>query len=958
MNKALLTPVVRHIRKLAGADPAAEASDAELLRRFVTDHEERAFAALLRRHGPLVWGVCWQVLHHREDAEDAFQASFLVLARQAGSIRRTEAVAGWLYRVAYRLAKKAGQGMAKRRARERQGDRREVSRPETEAAWRELQAVLHEELERLPEKYRAPFVVCCLEGKSGPDAARQLGWKVGTVTGRLTKARKLLQHRLARRGVLLSAVLAAAAVSRAGAAVAAVALSEGTVQAALAFSGRGTKAGVVSARAAALAGGMARGLLAGKPKVATLTVLAAGLIVTALGVLGRQALAARAQPGESQQSEASGEKAGPAAQAGPDNADEHDAVTFTGHVLDPHGKPVAGAKLHLVVQSWRRKPLHVQTPAGSDGAFRLSVTVAQARAYTEDSPWRRTWLVALAEGFGPAVSATDELASPGDLTLRLARDDVPIRGRILDLQGKPIGGVTVRVDELSMPAAGDLGPWLHALEANRQDADPVEARFLERVLLPQVRPLFPSVRTDAEGRFQLKGIGRERIVRLTLDGPTIAHSQVSVRTRPGKPIHAGLSSDDPGEGRLTYYGATFDHVAAPSRPIIGVVRDKDTGKPLPGVRLLSDQFAGTNRGGDSRVRTVTDRHGRYRLVGLPKGRGNVIKAAPAAGQPYLQSEREVEDAPGLWPVTVNFDLTRGVVVKGRVLDQATGKPVFANVQYFVFADNLRSRNVAGLTVEHSLETGADGSFQLVALPGRGVLLARAWNDHYRAAVGADKMQPWDGTHNFLLTVPFLCDPGGFHRVVELNPSATAGSLRQDLVLDPGTMPHGRVLGPDGSPVSGARALGLTAYGSSRNWTRTPLKTADFTVWGLDPKEEREVVFVQPAKRLAAALRVRGDARAPLTVRLESWGVVSGRLVSPHGRPEPDVLLRFAGWKLPENSLRTDKAGRFRVAGLAPEVAYTLEAMRGDQVAARVFTNLTVKGGETKDLGDIKVKPQE
>src|SRR5262249_20682151 len=176
-----------------------------------------------------------------------------------------------------------------------------------------------------------------------------------------------------------------------------------------------------------------------------------------------------------------------------------------------------------------------------------------------------------------------------------------------------------------------------------------------------------DVITDAEGRFQLKGIGRERVVRLTLDGPTIVHSQVGVQTRVGKPIHAGLSAVNPGEGRLSYYGARFDHFAAPGRPIIGIVRDKDTGKPVGGVRVQSEQFAGKNRGGDSSVSAVSDEHGHYRLVGMPKGSGNIIKAAPAAGQPYLQCEREVADEAGLGPTTVHFDLARGGLVKGRGL---------------------------------------------------------------------------------------------------------------------------------------------------------------------------------------------------------------------------------------------------------------------------------------------------
>src|SRR5262249_10995636 len=150
-------------------------SDAELLRRFVAQDEQAAFATLVARHAALVWSVCCQVLHCEQEAEDAFQATFLVLARKAGTIRNGEAVASWLYGVAHRVAVKAGT-----RERRRQALTREarlppaVAEPVCEAAWRELQTLLDEEVRRLPDKYRAPFVLCCLGQKSKAEAAREL----------------------------------------------------------------------------------------------------------------------------------------------------------------------------------------------------------------------------------------------------------------------------------------------------------------------------------------------------------------------------------------------------------------------------------------------------------------------------------------------------------------------------------------------------------------------------------------------------------------------------------------------------------------------------------------------------------------------------------------------------------------------------------------------------------------
>jgi RNA polymerase sigma factor (sigma-70 family) len=276
--------LVRAVSRSAGQ----ELTDAQLLERYVRRRDEGAFAALVRRHGPLVRSVCRHVLHHAQDADDAFQATFLVFASRAASIHKATAVASWLHGVAYRTAMNA------RRARKRRGEEpgeceaRACDQPVPAAALREVQAVVDEELGRLPEKYRAPFVLCCLQGKSRAEAARELGWQEGTVCSRVAQARKLLQGRLTRRGVVLSAALTAAELSRSTATAVAPALARSTARAALAFAtGEAVAGDQASAAVAALANGVLRGMVTSRLRVATAALLALGLAAAA-GVAAHQ----------------------------------------------------------------------------------------------------------------------------------------------------------------------------------------------------------------------------------------------------------------------------------------------------------------------------------------------------------------------------------------------------------------------------------------------------------------------------------------------------------------------------------------------------------------------------------------------------------------------------------------------------------------------------------------------
>jgi RNA polymerase sigma factor (sigma-70 family) len=298
-----LSTLVPHLRRLAGEATGADPTDTQLLQQFVATGDEAAFATLVRRHERLLRAACRRAVPCPHDAEDAFQATLLVFARKARSIRKGISLASWLYGVAYRVAMNARKSALRRREREKKAAGRAVEQPVAEAALRELQALLDVEVQRLPEKLRAPFVLCCLEGKSKSEAARELGWREGTVSTRLAAARARLRQQLARRGVTLSAVLCAVALPVDGA-EAAVPVT--TVRAVLAWAAG--RPGAVPAVPTALAEALLKGVSMNKPTLVAGLLVGLGVLIGGVGLAAHQAQAllqpeAKQQEGSEQTAE-------------------------------------------------------------------------------------------------------------------------------------------------------------------------------------------------------------------------------------------------------------------------------------------------------------------------------------------------------------------------------------------------------------------------------------------------------------------------------------------------------------------------------------------------------------------------------------------------------------------------------------------------------------------------------
>jgi RNA polymerase sigma factor (sigma-70 family) len=973
MSDAPLAAVLRHLRTLAAVERFRDRTDGELLDAFAAANDQDAFAALVKRHGPLVLAICRRTLRHLQDAEDTFQATFLLLAQKAGSIRKPASLAGWLHGVACRMAQNAKRSAAARRGHEEKAPLAQPADPAREAAWREVQAILDEEIQRLPQRYRNPFILCVLEGQSPTETARRLGVKEGTVTSWLSRARGLLRKRLAKRGVELSLALAALTVSSAPAAVVSGSLVAKTVEAALLYATQGVTA---TASVAVLLKGVNQAMLVGKLKMAVFVVLTTAIVGTGLRGLAHRATLAQAtdQPVPSAPIAQPDAKHEPARSAVTTPATKEETAVISGRVLDPDGKPAAGAKLYLTLSVFylaRPAPSPVYATTGVDGRFQITVLRAQFRTHD-------TVIVATAKGFGPGWVEVNTQEKNEGLSIRLVRDNVPITGRIVDLQGRPVPGATIRALHVRASPQDDLGPWIDAVTHKKGTSYQLERHYLPRALMsPEVPELPQKVTTDTDGYFRLSGLGGERLVTVRLDGPTIASQKLSILTRPGQTLQLPAYDAIPEFGTqgltTTYYPASFRHAAAPTRPVIGVVRDKDSRKPLVGVMVQTFQLANDPTfSGREFIQTATDADGRYRLVGMPKGKGNKILVAPTDNQPYLVAAAEVADTAGFDPVTVDFELKRAIWIEGKLTDKATGKPLRGDVYYFARIGNQHVRDYAGYDPLNNLLTWnvrEDGTFRVAGLPGPGFLAVQS-GDHYLLGRERDDA---DGTKDRITkTTPVQVGTEAYNALAPIEPPNRVEVFRRDVALDPGQTLTGTVVGPDGKPLTGARTYGLTTW--SNWWRRPPLETPAFTVRAFNPRRPRAVLFLHPEKRLVGVLEPPKDPAAPVRVRLGPGATVLGRLVDADGRPRAsvelslDIRLRqrnlWAEYLSGEvlrveyypGRIKTDENGRFRLDALLPGEQFNLSDGRATlSFGGTDWFGDGLRAGETKDLGDVQIK---
>ena len=512
---------------------------------------------------------------------------------------------------------------------------------------------------------------------------------------------------------------------------------------------------------------------------------------------------------------------------------------------------------------------------------------------------------------------------------------------------------------MNSPKQQTLDEWLTAVKSGQSIA--MAARHISGF------PAFAAGRwqgivTDSDGRFQLTGIGRERQVKFHIRHPNCVTHTVSVVTREMEPV-AQPAYDSHLSHKETTYGARFECALAPSRPYEGTIKDAETGKPIAGVEIWSDKFSGQNISGIHTIKIKSDKNGRYRLNGMPKGPGNKIVVVPV-DLPYFTAEFDLSDPAGLEPAEMDIELHRGVWVSGRVTNGETGAPVAARMHYMAPPDHPLAAELPefeygthAMRVQDRYRTDADGNYRVVALSGRALIGVNVISAGYPKGQGHKEIADRENRDGYMrFNGVFGPTERSLTAIKELQIPESGNNIACDFVLQAGKSVGVQVTDPVGQPLTGVAVNG--SRGISDGYRTMP--QAEFEISALRIDETRTVLLKHERRGLGKAMHVAafGSESKRVNVRLEPFAKVTGRLLKD-GAPLPGQMLRFDVWKDGDygqnlESVSSDEDGRFTHEAVLPGLPYAIH-LQGSMVGFEVIAKkLQVHPGETVDLGTVDV----
>lgn len=561
------------------------------------------------------------------------------------------------------------------------------------------------------------------------------------------------------------------------------------------------------------------------------------------------------------------------------------------------------------------------------------------------------------------------------IEFRLVKDHV-IRGRVVNTEGKPIRGVRVGITRIGVSADTSLDSFLVRWKKRRFGSGIGCAKNV----WSKHGALFATT-TDADGRFTIHGAGVERFINLRLRGAGIAEEDLCLINRRGfdpKPYNQ-VARDNIPKGEKAYatwwlHGPKVSVVAEAEKPIGGVVTNADTGKPLPGV---------TVRGFNQTAKT--DAAGRYQIHGLRKARSYTIEIASDPSTGYMASQVRAADTAGYQPIRADLRVKKGVIVTGKIIDQATGKPVPGFVEFAALVNNPFAKDYTVFDSSSTwgrgdrVYTAADGAFRIVTIPGPILLMgcfdySRSTGEFiewmkYKETVPDAKYPRYfqkspDGMKFYRFDGESLLVWGDSCEVLEIKPGTAV--VRQDLVLERARALKVMIVDADGRPVRGAWASGIGAQGHPA----VRIKEASCSAYKVEAGKPRLMVFYHPERKIAGARTLKGDEKQPVAVRLSPVGAIKGRLLDRESKPLAAIVVNVryrasAAYWVHEHiyyrtkEIITDATGAFTIDELIPELEFQLSFRRRKQRFERATKPadpyVQVKPGACRDLGAIKLK---